>query len=248
MLHVQESGEGARLALVHGFTQSARAWGPVGDALARCYRILAVDAPGHGRSAGIRAGLEEGADLMAEAVGSGGPASWLGYSMGGRYALHVALRHPEVTERLILVSATAGIDDPIEREGRRRSDEELARRVESEGLEPFLRSWLAQPLFASLPPEAAQIESRLEGTASGLAASLRLSGTGMQEPLWEQLGRLSMPVLVIAGGLDPKYCALAERLGRAIGPGADVRIIEHAGHACHLEKPDEFVEIVTGWL
>ena len=248
MLHTEERGNGARLALVHGFTQSGRAWGPVGDDLARHYRLLAMDAPGHGRSSDVRVGLRDGADLMAAAVLPGGPATWLGYSMGGRYALHVALQHPEVTRGLILVSTTAGIDDPSEREDRRRSDEVLAARLESEGLEAFLRSWLDQPLFATLPREAAQIESRLEGTSSGLASSLRLAGTGSQEPVWDRLGQLNMPVLVIAGGLDGKYRALAERLGEAIGPNADVRVIEGAGHACHLEKPEEFVDIVTGWL
>lgn len=248
MLHVEERGDGRRLALIHGFTQSGRAWGPVGEALAHHYRLIAVDAPGHGRSSSVAADLVHGADLMADAVNAGGPAAWLGYSMGGRYALHVALRHPEVTERLILVSATAGIDDPAERAARRRSDDALADRVEAEGLEPFLRSWLAQPLFASLPAEAAQLENRLDGTAAGLASSLRLAGTGTQEPLWDRLHRLSMPVLVIAGGRDTKYRALAGRLAEAIGPRAQVRIIEGAGHACHLEKPEEFVEIVTAWL
>lgn len=245
---MEERGSGPRLALVHGFTQSGRAWGPVGDALQRSYRLLALDAPGHGRSAGVEAALPDGSDLMAATVGRSGPASWLGYSMGGRYALHVALRHPDVVERLVLVSTTAGIDDAAEREARRRSDETLADRIEAEGLEPFLRWWLAQPLFASLPPGAAEMESRLEGSAAGLASSLRLAGTGTQAPLWDRLSRLAVPALLIAGGLDTKYRALAERMGHAIGPRATVRIIEGAGHACHLERPEEFVDIVTGWL
>lgn len=185
---------------------------------------------------------------MAEAVATGGPASWLGYSMGGRYALHVALRRPDVVERLVLVSTTAGIEDPSERAARRHADDSLAARIEAEGLEPFLRWWLGQPLFVSLPREAAEIESRLDGSPAGLASSLRLAGTGTQEPLWARLSGLSMPVLVIAGELDSKYRDLAHRLGRAIGEGATVRIIEGAGHACHLEKPGPFVEAVTGWL
>jgi 2-succinyl-6-hydroxy-2,4-cyclohexadiene-1-carboxylate synthase len=168
--------------------------------------------------------------------------------MGGRYALHVALRHPDVVERLVVVSATGGIDDPSERQARRSSDELLARRVETEGLESFLGWWLAQPMFATLPPEAAQVESRLDGTAAGLASSLRLAGTGSQRPLWDDLATLEMPVLVVAGGLDTKYRDLAFRLGRTIGANAEVRIIEGAGHACHLERPAELVDLVGGWL
>ena len=243
---MEEAGSGRRLALVHGFTQSGQAWGPVGVALQPRFRLLLVDAPGHGRSAAVDTDLPGGADLMAAAVGS--PASWLGYSMGGRYALHVALRHPDAVEKLVLVSATAGIDDPAERQARRRADDALAVRLEEEGLEPFLRWWLSRPLFATLPPSAAQLESRLGGQASGLANSLRRAGTGTQEPLWEQLGGLEMPVLVIAGGLDREYAARAERLAAAIGANAEVHIIDGAGHACHLEQPEQFVDVVTGWL
>lgn len=232
--------------MVHGFTQSGRAWGKAGDILAGRFELHAVDAPGHGRSAEVRAGLADGADLMVEAVGR--PASWLGYSMGGRYALHAALRHPEAVQRLVVISATAGIDDPAAREERRRSDSALAARAVAEGLEPFVRWWVAQPLFASLPAGASALEGRLGGTAEGLASSLRLAGTGTQEPLWSALESLDMPVLVLAGTLDRKYCELASRLASGIGANASLRLVEGAGHACHLEKPEEVAEMVTSWL
>lgn len=248
-LHSETAGSGAPLVLVHGFTQSGRAWGPVGAALAARYRVTTLDAPGHGRSAAVTADLTGGADLMAEtAARAGGPATWLGYSMGGRYALHVALRHPEVVERLVLVSATAGIDDDAERAERRRADQALADRIERDGLEPFLRWWLSQPLFASLPPEAAELESRLEGSAAGLASSLRLAGTGTQVPLWDRLGDLRVPVLVVVGARDAKYAALGRRLVAAVGPNAALAVIPDAGHACHLERPAEFLGAVTSWL
>jgi 2-succinyl-6-hydroxy-2,4-cyclohexadiene-1-carboxylate synthase len=249
-LHWKTVGTGRPLVLAHGFTQSGRAWGPAGEALAERFRLVLPDAPGHGRSSDIEANLPAGADLMVAAAEAADapPAAWLGYSMGGRYALHVALRHPEVVDRLVLVSATAGIDDAGERAARRRSDEALAERVESEGLEPFVRWWLGQPLFASLPAGAAQLDGRLDGTAAGLASSLRRAGTGTQEPLWDLLPALEMPVLVVAGSLDTRYTGLAERLVRNIGPNATAAIIDGAGHACHLEKPGEFTDVVTAWL
>ena len=248
MLYVEERGSGSRLALVHGFTQSGRAWGRVGDALARRYRLLALDAPGHGRSAHVVADLPAGAELMAETVEPGGPAAWLGYSMGGRFALHVALRRPDLVTKLVVVSATGGIDDPAERSARRHADEALAARIEAEGLEPFLREWLAQPMFSTLAPDQAQLDARREGTAAGLASSLRRAGTGTQEPLWDRLSALDMPVLVVAGGKDEKYRPLAQRLSDGIGANATVQVIEGAGHACHLERPDEFVALVRDWL
>ncbi|HMC40126.1 MAG TPA: alpha/beta fold hydrolase [Acidimicrobiales bacterium] len=249
MLYLETRGRGPRLVLVHGFTQTGRSWGRAGDLLAARHELVTLDAPGHGRSAAIEAGLADGADLMAAAVRTtGGPATWLGYSMGGRFALHVAWRHPDLVERLVLVSASAGIDDPAERARRRDSDDLLARRIEQEGKEQFLEWWLAQPLFATLPTGAAGVHERLEGPASGWASSLRRAGTGTQEPLWGRLRELAMPVLVIAGGLDHKYRDLARRIGRETGPNATVVILEGAGHACHLERPDEFADVVGTWL
>jgi 2-succinyl-6-hydroxy-2,4-cyclohexadiene-1-carboxylate synthase len=250
VLHIERRGSGTRrLALIHGFTQSVQAWGPVAEALAERFELLALDAPGHGGSAGVEAGLVDGAAMMADAVmATGGPASWLGYSMGGRFALHVALQQPEVVERLVLVSTTGGLADPDERAARRRSDAALADRIEAEGVEAFLRWWLSQPLFASLAPEVAQLENRLGSTAAGLASSLRLAGTGTQEPLWDRLAALDMPVLVVAGALDAKFSALAARLGEAIGANATVAVIAGAGHTCHLEQPARFLAVVADWL
>jgi 2-succinyl-6-hydroxy-2,4-cyclohexadiene-1-carboxylate synthase len=250
MLHLEVSGTGEDLVLVNGFTQSARTWGRFGQILAGRRRLLALDAPGHGRSFAVEADLAAGAELMADTViGAGaGPAPWLGYSMGGRFALHVALARPEAVSALVLISATAGIDDPAERDARRAGDEALARRLEAEGLEAFLRSWLAQPLFATLSPEAAGLDERLGGSAAGLASSLRRAGTGTMTPLWDRLGELARPVLVVAGELDAKYRALAARLAGAIGPGAELAVVPGAGHACHLEAPEAVAELVHAWL
>jgi 2-succinyl-6-hydroxy-2,4-cyclohexadiene-1-carboxylate synthase len=238
-------GKGDPVVLLHGFTQSARSWGPIGPALARRHTVIALDAPGHGRSADIVADLAAGADLMAAA---GGEAAWLGYSMGGRYALHVALRHPQLVRRLVVVSATAGIDDPAERAARRESDQALAARAESDGMAKFVEWWLERPLFATLPRDAAGVESRLGGTAAGLASSLRLAGAGSQHPLWGELHQLEMPVLVVVGGLDAAYVAHGRRLVESIGPGASLVVIPEAGHACHLEQPGLFLDAVVPFL
>ncbi len=231
--------------LIHGFTQSARSWGTIAATLAQHHTVVALDAPGHGQSAHVEADLPSGADLMARV---GGEAAWIGYSMGGRYALHVALRHPDMVHRLVLVSATGGIDDPQDRAARRQSDEALATKVEKEGVASFVAWWLERPLFASLPPEAAAVDSRLGGTAAGLAASLRLAGTGTQQPLWSRLSQLEMPVLVVAGSEDDAYLGHARRLAAGIGGNATLAVVTGAGHACHLERPDEFLKIIRPFL
>jgi 2-succinyl-6-hydroxy-2,4-cyclohexadiene-1-carboxylate synthase len=168
--------------------------------------------------------------------------------MGGRLALHLALGRPEVVEALVLVSATAGIEDATERAERREADDALARRLETIGLDAFLDEWLRGPLFARLTPDAADLPDRRRNTAAGLASSLRLAGTGTQEPLWSRLPELSMPVLVVAGDQDETFAAVGRRMAAEIGPNASYADVPGAGHSAHLEQPAVFVRTVRRWM
>ena len=234
-----------RLALLHGFTQTGRSWAPLVDALAEHGEVLTPDLPGHGDRSEVRADLWEASRLVGEECG---PATYVGYSMGGRVALHLGLAQPEVVERLVLVSATAGIEDRAGRAARRREDEALARSLETDGVEAFLERWLESPLFAGLSPEAAGLDARRQNTAAGLASALRLMGTGSQDPLWRRLDELTMPVLVVAGERDDKFAEQAVHLGGWIGPTAELVLVPDAGHACHLENRGAFLELVSSFL
>lgn len=239
------AGPRRRLTLLHGFTQTGRSWAPLLPALVGRFAVATPDLPGHGTRPEVPAGLWEAAGLLGA---EGGAGAWLGYSMGGRVALHVALARPEVVERLVLVSATAGIEDDAERAERREADEALARSLEADGLDAFLERWLAQPFFAGLPAGAAGLGARRENTVAGLAASLRRLGTGAQEPLWDRLRELDVPVLLVAGERDEKYLELCLHLGAWIGPSASLAMVPGAGHACHLERPEVFLELVLPFL
>jgi 2-succinyl-6-hydroxy-2,4-cyclohexadiene-1-carboxylate synthase len=245
MLHADVAGRGPRLVLVHGFAQTGRCWGAVGDALATDHEVVFVDAPGHGRSSTFHAGLRTGARLIAD---QGGRATYLGYSMGGRFVLHLALANPELVNGLVLVGATAGIDDPVARAERQRVDNAMADRLEREGLDAFLDAWLAQPLFAGLTEEVQFRDERRTNTVDGLAESLRQAGTGAQDPLWTRLARIDVPTLVLAGARDQKFSEEARRIAAAIGNNAEVALIADAGHAAHLEQPDAFLAVVRPWL
>ncbi|MEY2421692.1 MAG: 2-succinyl-6-hydroxy-2,4-cyclohexadiene-carboxylate synthase [Acidimicrobiaceae bacterium] len=245
MLHAEVDGRGPRVVLVHGFSQNRNCWGPIATDLARDHEVVRVDAPGHGRSSPFYAGLRTGARLIAD---QGGTATYVGYSMGARFVLHLALANPELVQRLVLIGATAGIDDPDARAERKKNDEAMALRLERDGLEPFLDAWLAQPLFAGLSDEMQFRAERLENTVDGLAESLRQAGTGSQDPLWDRLARIDVPTLVVAGADDTKFSAEARRLVDAIGANASVAIVEGAGHAAHLERPDEVLVVLRQWL
>jgi 2-succinyl-6-hydroxy-2,4-cyclohexadiene-1-carboxylate synthase len=171
--------------------------------------------------------------------------------MGGRIALRAALDHPAAVQRLVLVGASPGLADPVARDLRRRADDDLADHIETVGVPAFLDEWLALPLFAGLTPEAAARTERLENTAAGLAASLRHAGTGAQEPLWERLGELrdaARPVLLVTGGADAKFTAVAAEMAQAIGPSATQVVLPGAGHTAHLEDPTAFLAALRPWL
>lgn len=245
MLHAEVEGRGPRLVLVHGFAQNRNCWGPVAADLVADHEVVRIDAPGHGRSSTFHAGLRTGARLIAD---QGGRATYVGYSMGARFVLHLALANPELVERLVLIGGTGGIDDAEARAERRRNDDALADRLEREGVERFVDAWLAQPLFAGLS-EAMQFRAeRSENTVEGLAESLRQAGTGSQDPLWGRLSHLDMPVLVVAGENDTKFSAEGARLVAAIGDNASLALIPDAGHAAHLEQPSAFLAVLRRWL
>ena len=233
------------MVLVHGFTQTLAAWGVVGEQLARRGQVVRVDLPGHGGSGGVRVGFGEAAGLVGAAGGAG---AYVGYSLGGRLCLRLALDRPDLVRALVLVGASPGIADPVARAERRAADEALAEQVERDGVAAFLDRWLARPLFASLDEQAAGRAERLANSPEGLAYALRRLGTGVQEPLWDRLAGLRPPVLLVAGERDAKFSAIARQMAAAIGPSARVAIVPGAGHAVQLERPAELAALIEAFV
>lgn len=180
--------------------------------------------------------LHELAEELAASID--GDFALAGYSMGGRLALHVALAAPARVTRLVLVSTTAGIEDEDERGRRRTADEALAEWMAGRDIAAIADRWGAQPLFAgqsAAVAEAARAD-RLRSTPAGLAAALRAMGTGAMSPLWERLGELEMPAVVLAGAHDAKFVEIGRRLAAGL-PAARLEIVPGAGHALGLEAP-----------
>jgi 2-succinyl-6-hydroxy-2,4-cyclohexadiene-1-carboxylate synthase len=230
------------LVWLHGFTQTKHSSYRFRSILAGSYEVLTIDLPGHGENAGQSASLEDTADMLAEALPRD-PFILAGYSLGGRVALHVALRHPDRLAHLVLLSATPGIANDEERRARRERDEELADRIEIIGTDAFLDEWLAQPMFQSIPADPRERGARSHD-ARGLADSLRYAGTGTQDDLVEALRQLATPTLILAGANDEKFAHEATRLGEAIARSTR-RLVPDAGHAAHLEQPGSVATLVA---
>jgi 2-succinyl-6-hydroxy-2,4-cyclohexadiene-1-carboxylate synthase len=210
-----------------GFMQHADTWSPIAAAVGERYPVRIVDFETwtfEERVAEIRAVAH--ADSVV-----------VGYSMGGRLALHAAL--DAAFAGLVVVGASAGIADADDRGQRREADLELADWIDTHSIEEVVGRWERNPVFASQSPALveAQRAGRVDHSPADLARLLRSAGQGALDPIWDRLGSLRMPVLALAGEDDGTYRAAAERIASLVPCGSS-GVIAGAGHAAHLEAPD----------
>jgi 2-succinyl-6-hydroxy-2,4-cyclohexadiene-1-carboxylate synthase len=255
---VEVGGDGPPLMLIHGFTGRGSDWAPFLPDLRRARTTITVDLLGHGNSESpadpARHAIERQAEDLAGILRRLGlaPADVVGYSLGARVALRMAVAEPDVVARLFLESPSAGIADPADRAARRSGDEQLAQLLDREGVEAFVDHWEELPVFAAERAMPAVDRSRLHvarlrNRPDGLAASLRGAGQGAMEPLRGRLAGVTAPTLVVAGALDKAGSDRARAIAAGI-PGARLAILESIGHAPHREKPASFATLLLDFL
>jgi 2-succinyl-6-hydroxy-2,4-cyclohexadiene-1-carboxylate synthase len=256
--NVEIDGHGPPLLVLHGFTGSVSAWAEVRPALTAFAQTIFVDAIGHGGSATPLAAQRYSLDwstcdltALLDALEID-RIDVLGYSMGGRAALHFAAHAPERVRSLILESASPGIEDTAERAKRAEADNALADRIMAAGIQAFVAEWESVPLLQPAPhvsvaARQGQHDQRLQNNALGLANSLRGMGTGHQAPLWSRLPRIIQPVQLIVGELDSRYREIGTRM-QSLLPQAHLAIVPEAGHTVHLDQPARFVQLVESAL
>ena len=248
----------APVLLLHGFLGCKDDWHTVASRLQSGRRVAVFDLPGHGPAADAREDADcsmdsacHRIDAVLEALESTS-GHLVGYSMGARIALYFAVTRPGSIASLVLESGSSGIEDDSERARRKLDDEKQAAALVQDGIGPFVDAWEKQPLFASqrqIDPKvfADQRARRLSGDAGALARSLRHAGTGSQHWLGGHLEKITAPVLLVAGSLDEKFVAIARNMKDRL-PHAHLAVVDGAGHNVHLEKPDEYLEIVGNFL
>ena len=228
---------------LHGFTGRGSDFAPLQAIAAESIDWLCPDLPGHGPDPLVDASPQATIQYISR-VAQENPSHriLLGYSMGGRAALHHAVSQPDYWDALILIGANPGISDPTERMHREKDDAVLSQQIEEDGIEAFMARWQEQPIIASqstIKPQwrTAMQEARKEHSANGLAQSLRQFGQGSIPDLWPKLGTLKCPVLLITGEQDAKYTAIAKKMLPLLRNG-DHQVLEDAGHMAHIEAPE----------
>lgn len=181
----------------------------------------------------VDAGFEVDARELDDVPSSGDIL--LGYSMGGRIALHALLDGARYN-RAVIVSAGLGIEGEAERAARREADERWARRFENDGWETVLEDWNAQPLFGGHVP----IRRERDYDRARVVQALRSWSPGVLPPLTPRLHEITIPVLWVAGERDTKYVAVG-RHAVSLLPNAELWICPAAAHRVPWEKPDAFI-------
>lgn len=240
---------------LHGFLGSSADFEAAIAHLVNQFCCLAVDLPGHGQTV-----VNGEDDLYTMPQTASAIVSWLdelqlsrcflvGYSMGGRLALYLALHFPQRFPKVVLESASPGLRTDAERTARLQHDRNLAERLEAD-FSSFLSDWYSQPLFHTLRHHAAfsaVSQQRSRNRPSDLAKALRSLSTGLQPSLWEPLQRHAQPLLLLVGEDDRKFCTLNQAMADSCSK-AQLHVIPDCGHAIHLENAEAFAQSVQEFL
>jgi len=257
-----ESTSAPAAIMLHGFMGCAQDWKAVAESLAPKVRRLCPDLPGHGAQrhdiANAAARIPDIAAALIEYLDDNGidTCTLIGYSMGGRIALYTALEYPHRFSRLALVSTSPGLRTAQERSSRLIQDKKLQQELAGMGegsaeFEAFLRRWYQQPLFAELSKQPMLFEAlaqrRMKNYPPALSVSLHALGVASQPDCWNDLCKLTMPTLVVAGEKDKKYCRIGKETARLL-PDSKLKIIKESGHIPHIEQHGRFVEVLNHFL
>lgn len=250
-LHLATIGDPAlpKIVFLHGFLGSGSDWLSFSHRLEDRFCSILVDLPGHGETE-IPADGDPERFFMRTVEALAGeirrlnaePCVLVGYSMGGRIGLALALRYPELFSKAVIVSSSPGLRTEEERAARRKSDEGVARKIER-NFEGFIEFWYDQPLFATLKSHALfhEVEAqRKQGSPQNLARALRLLGTGNQPSFWNELPGNRLPMLFCVGEKDTKYVEVGHRMSE-LCPESRVEFFENCGHTLHIEEPERFL-------
>ncbi|HWN22738.1 MAG TPA: alpha/beta hydrolase [Gaiellaceae bacterium] len=232
--------------LLHAGIADHRMWAPQVDVLESAgHRVVAPDLPGYGDAA-----LEPGEVSYVEVAAShaSGPTAVVGCSFGGRVALELASRRPELVDRLVLVGAGLGSWDWSEAtQADFAEEEELIERGDLAGAAAQqARMWLApgaEPAVRELT-EAMTLRSYEQQ----LPMEELARATWPEPPAAERLAEIAAPTLVVVGAEDvDDIRAMAAHLAAQI-PGARLEQIDGAGHLPSLERPDELNRLLLDFL
>ncbi|MBA0556334.1 hypothetical protein Golob_026444 [Gossypium lobatum] len=265
--------QSSTILFLHGFLGTNEEWVPIMHAISGSARCISVDLPGHGATkikncgddkAALRSllSIEIIADLLLKLIEHLTPdkVTLVGYSMGARIALYMALKFSDKIEGAVILSGSPGLEDAVARKIRRAKDDSKARSIVTHGLQLFLNTWYSGGLWKSLRSHPyfnhIVVRRSVHDDLQGLARVLSGLSPGRQPSLWEDLKHCKVPLMLVVGENDEKFIRVAQKMWHEIGHDRDdavsklhqMVVVPSCGHAVHLENPLPIIRLVRQFV
>ncbi|KAL6350620.1 hypothetical protein AAG906_022330 [Vitis piasezkii] len=278
LLNVHEIGasiENDVVIFLHGFLGTGGDWIATMKAISGSARCISIDLPGHGGSKiqnhdgkedvlEPNLSIEVVADVLYKLIHSitPGKVTLVGYSMGARIALYMALTSSfsDKIKGAVIISGSPGLKNDEARKIRMVKDDSRSHALITHGLQIFLESWYSGELWKRSSQFNQIVASRLQHKdVWSLAKTLSDLSIGRQRPLWEDLRQCSTPLLLIVGEKDGKFKRIAQEMCYEIGHGTsngddsrkeiyEIVEVPNCGHAAHLENPLPIIRALRRFL
>ncbi|GAQ91163.1 isochorismate synthase [Klebsormidium nitens] len=179
----------------------------------------------------------------------------VGYSLGARVALYLAVKHPDLMADVVVISGSPGLVTSAEQEARAQHDDRLAQELLRDGASAFIQRWYEAPMWDSLRSrpdfESLQAERIASASEAELCAALRGLSTGRQPSLWPDLAGIGGRVFWVTGAQDAKFVGICRGVMEAVketGRKWTFLELEGCGHAVHVEAKDSLGVVLHEWL
>jgi 2-succinyl-6-hydroxy-2,4-cyclohexadiene-1-carboxylate synthase len=244
------SGARRGILFLHGFLGDKDEFRPIGRAFERSHTVAYADLPGHGSSR-ISANSVETFESIAQRlvqILKTQSCRWhvVGYSLGGRLALYLGCKRPDLVKRLTLLSTSPGIENTTERLARKHADYQLAKAIGRNSLRTFLGHWYRQPLFREIrrhPRFASLLQRRLQGDVLQIQLALKALSVGTQPSLWSEVKKLRSLAAIVCGERDEKFVRIARQMAER-NRQMHLEVVAQASHVVHWEAPQRVIEVM----
>lgn len=245
------------LIFLHGFMGSLKDWDSIIRRLEKesdlSFKIGRVDLPGHGKSDRFDFSKYPDFDTIIEIIyntiinqGFQNP-TLIGYSLGGRVALSLALKFPHFCHSLIIESSSPGITCEQAKLRRLKQDEILFREVleKAQSFHDFLNEWYSKDLFFNLNTSGFKetLKRRLANNPEILQKSIKALSVGNMPSLWDKLKDVTIPILYLSGEKDKKYQEIARKI-ETNNRSISFKTVTNAGHNTHVQNEDCYFQFI----
>ena len=252
-LYVQHTGEGEPLCLLHGWALNSRVWDPIIDELRQSHQVIAIDLPGHGKSAPPENGeytIDSLADIISQQLQPG--TILAGWSLGGLIAIRIAAKYPQLVEKLVLVASSPQFANSESWEhGVKKSIIDGFANDLTTNYRETIHRFLAIQMFGSdnAKPVIRELREKVFANGEPHIDSLSLGLQVLKDSkLWGAAAEIDCPTLIVLGEKDTLIPRESGKQTQETIRQSELKIIKGAGHAPFISHTKEFLKIINAFI